>query len=116
MRSTAALFWALLIIPAAIEIAGTPSAHLFAGEIWTPLGLHHLWRYTALFAVTTVPVAFFGRRWLVPGIIAALVAGSVYAIGPVAAGSVAAFVFSASVLGRLIFGTALATLPAFMAG
>ena len=116
MRSTAPLFWALLIIPAAIEIAGIPSAHLFAGEIWTPLGLHHLWRYTALFAVATAPVALFGRRWLVPGSIAALVAGTVYAVGPTAAGSVAAFAFSASVLGGLIFGTAPGTRLAFMAG
>lgn len=111
-----ALLWVLLIVPAAIEIAGFRIANLNSGEIWTPLGLHHLWRYIAMFAVVTGPAALFARRWLVPGILVILVAGSFYAIGPVGAGSVVAFIFSTSILGRLIFGNELELRLAFMAG
>jgi hypothetical protein len=110
------LLWALLLIPAIVEIIGFRSAHLLSQEIWIPLGLHHLWRYLILFAAVTVPVAVLFRQYLFPGVILLLAIGSVFAIGPVAAGSVLVFVFSATAAGKLVFGRALETRLAFMAG
>jgi hypothetical protein len=110
------LLWALLLIPLGIEILGFRSAHLLSQDIWTPLGLHHLGRYCLLFAAVTVPVAVFLRPYLLPGIVVLLAIGSVIAVGPVAAGSVLLFIFSATLAGRLAFGRELETRLAFMAG
>ncbi len=84
--------------------------------MWTPLGLHHLSRYLILFTCVTAPIGILFRRYLVPVWMAAAIAASVFAVGPLAAFSVIAFVFSATVAGRMLFGSTLGTRLAFMAG
>jgi glycosyltransferase involved in cell wall biosynthesis len=115
-RLTAALLWLLLIVPALLEGFAIPWARLLSQEIWTPLGLHHLWRYSVLFAVVSAPIALLFRRYFLAVVIAAVVAGSIRAVGIVPAGSVLLFLFSATVLGRLVIGRTLETRLALMAG
>ncbi len=104
------------MIPLGIEIFGVQSAHLLSQNIWLPVGLHHLGRYGLLFAAVTLPLALFRRAYLFPAIVALIVIGSAVAVGPMAAGSVLLFCFSATLAGRITFGTDLETRLAFMAG
>ncbi len=115
-RATVVFLWALLLVPAGVEILGFRSAHLLSQEIWSPQGLHHLGRYSILFAVATLPVAIVFRRYLLAEMVAVIVIGSAIAVGPVAPLSVLAFIFSATVLGRLVLGRTLEARLAFMAG
>ncbi len=115
-RVISALLWFILVVPACVEIFGFRSARLFSQELWTPQGLHHLSRYLVLFAVVTLPIAVLFRSCLIPSVILVIAIGSIGAAGVLAACSVLAFVFSASVLGRLVFGKAMQARLAFMAG
>lgn len=112
--------WMLLALPAVALAAALPGTRLFSEEgfreIWTPLGLHHLWRYSVLFAVTATTVMLLARRYFVAVVAAAVLVGSVRAVGAAPPAAVLLFLFSATVLGRAIFGRALEPRLAAMAG
>ena len=58
----------------------------------------------------------FGRRYFVPVILGAAVVGTWIAVGPLALGAALLFVFSATVLGKLVFGSELEGSVAFLGG
>ena len=110
------LLWAVLLAPLTIEIVCFGSAHLPWRNTWHPNGLQHFERYTAWFAAIAVVLGVFLRRYFLPVCLAVILICSVWAVGPVAVGSVLLFVFSATILGRLVFGDTVEARLAFLAG
>src|SRR5262249_12597864 len=110
------VLWILLLAPVAVGVACFQSAHLLSQPTWSPLGLHHLARYTRLFAVLFLIFAILIRRWPVLIVAGIVIAGSVIAAGPAAVATVLLFVFSAAVWGRLVFGDSIESRFAFLAG
>jgi 4-amino-4-deoxy-L-arabinose transferase-like glycosyltransferase len=116
-RKPAHLFlWAALLAPLIIEIVCFGTVHLPWRNTWHPNGLQHFERYTAWFAAIAVVLGIFLRRYFLPVCLAVILICSVWAVGPVAVGSVLLFVFSVTVLGRLVFGATLEARVAFLAG
>lgn len=115
-RIVNALLWIVLLAAIVVEIVGFRTARLLDQVIWTDLGLHHLQRFTIGFASFSLPVCVLFRRFLVPLTVAAVLVCSVWAVGPIAVGAVLLLVFSATVLGRLLFGSQTEGPLALMAG
>jgi glycosyltransferase involved in cell wall biosynthesis len=110
------LLWSLLLIPAAIVIFGLGEAHLLDLSIWTPTGeLRFAW-YFEFCVVVSLVFGLAARRYFVSAVAAAVILCSVYAVGFVPVGAVLLFVFSTTVLGRLVFGDSIEASLTFLAG
>ena len=96
------LGWLLAALAAALvglEIYGFSSGDLFAQEIWQPLGLEHLARYTAVWLLLGLPVLIFLPWLFVPLVVAGGLVLSAVAAGPLAVLAPALFLVSACALG-----------------
>ena len=109
------VLWVALLAAVALEISGFRTSHIFRQEVWIPQGLRRFLWYGLVFAGLGVGFSF-GRRYFVPVILGAVVVGTWIAVGPVALGAALLFVFSATVLGRLVFGAELDGAVAFLGG
>ena len=97
------LMWLLLLIPVAIEIKAFRTAGLMSLKTWDPVGALRFARYTLVFALLTTGFWFLARRWFLPVLAASTILLSAWAVGAVPVASVLLFVFSLTVLGRLLF-------------
>ncbi len=109
------ILWVALLAAVALEIAGFGTAHIFRQVVWTPQGLQRFVVYGVVFAALGVGLCF-GRRYFVPVVLGAVVLGTWIAVGPVALGAALLFIFSATVLGKLVFGRELEGPVAFLGG
>jgi len=112
------LLWSLLLIPAAIVVFGLGEAHLFDPRllIWTATGqLRFAWFFEFCVLVSLV-FALTARRYFVGAVAAAVILCSVFAVGIEPVGTVLLFAFSATVLGRVVFGHGIEASLAFLAG
>ena len=100
----AAVLWLVLLIPAAVEISGFRSTHLFAQTTWEPSGYQRFGLYLGFSIAVCVAFGLFARRYFVPAAVAGVVVCSIYAVGIAPVGAVLLFLFSATILGRLLFG------------
>lgn len=100
-KPLAALLWMLLLTPLAVEYYGFRITRILHEVRWIPEGEIHFRNYTLVFLVIAF-AGLFARRWLLPGLSLAVVACTVYAVGLAPAAGVLLFVFSATVLGRLL--------------
>jgi len=109
------LVWAALLAAVALEIAGLRTSHIFQQEVWSPRGLQRFLWYGLVFTGLGV-WGVFARRYFALVVLGAVVLGTWIAVGPVALGAALLFVFSATVLGKLVFGRELEGPVAFLAG
>jgi SAM-dependent methyltransferase len=114
-RAVPALLWLLLLAPLAAEYFGFRSTPLLRQERWVPTGEVHFLNYTEAFAVFAF-VGFFARRWFLPAAILGMLGLTIAAVGIGPPAAVLLFVFSATVLGRLVLGDAIEGPLAFLAG
>ena len=110
------LLWAALLVPAGVVAYGLQSPALYTPTAWTGLGMQRLWRYAILFLVVNGAVAILLRRHLAVAFAGLAILCSIYAVGPAAVGAVLLFVFSCTVLGRLLFDRGLEAPLAMLAG
>ena len=98
--AAAAVFCAL----AALEVYGFSTAHLFAQEIWYPVGMTRFLRYLGVFLSVALPLLL-----IVPWTFTALIAGALllltaFALGPLPLVAVVFLLISACALGWLPMG------------
>ena len=94
--------WLLILGPLAIEAAGVPAA--FRGvDLWLADGIHRFGAFTIFWLAIAVTFGLFARRWLLAATATAVIACSIYAVGIAPVATVLLFVFSCTVLGRLLF-------------
>jgi len=110
------LLWAALLIPLIVEIVCFGRGNLFSQRTWSAEGFRHFGYYAASVFAGACVLGIFLRRWFIPVSIAAIVALSVRAVGPVPVGAILLLVFSATILGRLLFGEGTEARLAFPAG
>jgi hypothetical protein len=110
-----ALLWLLLLVPLGLEYFGFRSTHLLAQQRWIPEGAVRFRNYTLAFAAITF-VGLFARRWFLPAVSLGVVACTIFAVGVAPPVAVLLFVFSATVLGRLVLGDSIEGPLAFLAG
>jgi len=110
------LLWAALLIPIVVEIVCFGRAHLFSQPTWSAEGLRHFEHYGGWFLAGACLLGIFARRYFIPVSIAAILLLSVRAVGPVPVGAVLLLVFSATIIGRLLFGAGTEARLAFPAG
>ena len=95
----AALVFAGLL---AAEVYGFSTAHLFAQQIWYPLGAERFLRYIGAFLSITLPLLLMAP-WTLAALLAALLLGlTAYAVGPVTLLAVCFLLISSCALGRLV--------------
>jgi glycosyltransferase involved in cell wall biosynthesis len=87
---------------AALELYGFSTAHLFAQEIWYPVGMARFLRYVGVFLSVALPLLL-----IVPWTFAAVIAGALlvltaFALGPLPLGAVVFLLISACALGWLL--------------
>jgi len=105
------LIWLVFVVLAGVEIYGFATSHLFAQEIWHPVGLQRLWRYSSIFALLSVPVLALAPRVYVPLVAGILLVGTALGAGPMALAATAVFLISACALGsKIVKDEILATL------
>ena len=109
------IVWVALLGAVLTEIAAFRTAPIFRQTIWLPQGLSRLLWYGLIVAAFGA-ISLVRRRYFIPLAFAAVLIGTIVAVGPAASGSVLLFVFSATVLGRLLFGRELDGSLAFLAG
>jgi hypothetical protein len=114
-RAKSGLLWLLFLIPVGIEVAGFYSTKLLALNTWEPLGMVRFERYCLFFAALTAVFAL-ARRFFIPVVAGAVLLCSAYAVGVVPVAAVLLFVFSATVLGKLVFGESIENCLAFLSG
>ncbi|MGA3024234.1 MAG: glycosyltransferase [Bryobacteraceae bacterium] len=110
------LLWAALLVPLVLEMVCFRSGHLLSQPTWEPAGLRRFEHYTVAFTAVALVFAVLRRRYFLPVCIAAILICSTWAVGPMAVGAVVLLVFSATVLGRLVFGETVEARLAFLAG
>ncbi len=108
--------WIALLAPVIIEISGFRTAHLWSQKVWSREGARRFEDYLIIFAAGSAGFGYFLRRYFLPFLLAAILVCSMIAVGPIPVGAVLLFVFSATVLGRLVFGRSLEGPLAFIAG
>ena len=109
--------WVALLAPVLIEISAFRTSHLWSQQIWfTPQSKHRFEYYILAFTVISSGFALFARRYFLPFLVGAVVLCSVAAIGLRPVGAVLLFLFSATILGRLVFGRLLEGPLACMGG
>jgi len=87
-----------------LEIYGFATSHLFAQNIWYPIGIKRFTRFVGVFLALAVPLLAM-MPWSFPGTIAALVlALSAVALGPLSFAAIVFFLISCCALGSLILG------------
>jgi glycosyltransferase involved in cell wall biosynthesis len=96
------LLWVIFAGVIVLEVYGFVSGHLFAQEIWHPIGLDRFWRYVRLFVLFSVPMLAFAPRFYLPVVGAIVLVGTTLAAGPLAPAAVLLFLVSACALGSLI--------------
>ncbi len=105
------LLWAIFAAVLALEVYGFRTGHLFAQEIWHPIGLDRFLRYVRLFVLFSVPMLALAPRFYIPVVSVVVLVGSVLAAGPMAPAAVLLFLVSACALGsRVVADELLATL------
>jgi hypothetical protein len=92
------------------------SGHILSQQIWSQAGLRRFEHYTAAFAAISAGLGLFLRRYFFPSLLAIILICSAAAVGPVAIAAALFFVFSSTVLGRLLFGRSLEGPLAFFGG
>jgi len=107
--------WLALLAAVALEISGLRTSNIFRQEVWSPLGLQRFLWFGLIFIALGVGL-LFARRYFIPVVLGAVVLGTWIAVGPVALGAALLFVFSATVLGRIVFDRELAGAVAFLGG
>jgi glycosyltransferase involved in cell wall biosynthesis len=103
-RCATALLWLALLVPFFVEISGFRSAHLLSENIWDPAGWLRFEYYIGTFAAISLAFGRFGRRYFLPFLLTAVLLCSVVAVGALPVGAVLLFLFSATILGKLVFG------------
>jgi hypothetical protein len=97
--------WIALLAPVLIEISGFRTAYLWSQKVWLSReGAHRVEYYILGFAVISAGFALFLRRYFLPFLLSAVALCSIVAVGPGPVGTVLLFIFSATILGRLVFG------------
>ena len=109
------VLWVTLLAAVALEISGLLTSHIFRQEVWGPQGLRRFLWY-GLVSVALGLGFLFARRYFVPVVLGAVVLGTWIAVGPGALGATLLFVFSATVLGKLVFGPDVEGAVAFLGG
>jgi glycosyltransferase involved in cell wall biosynthesis len=109
-------WWILLLVPAAAEIFGFHSGHLLAHPTWQVEGLQRFGLFLRVCLSVSLFFGLFARRYFVPALAAGVTLCSIYAVGAAPVGTVMLFVFSATVLGQLIFGDSTEAPLALLAG
>ncbi|MDR3700177.1 MAG: bifunctional glycosyltransferase family 2/GtrA family protein [Candidatus Sulfopaludibacter sp.] len=105
------LLWVIFAAVLGLEVYGFRSNHLFAQEIWHPIGLDRFLRYVRLFVLFSVPMLAFAPRFYIPVVGAVVLVGTTLAAGPLAPAAVLLFLVSACALGcRIVDDELLATL------
>ena len=110
------LLWAALLFPLVLEIVYFRSAHLLALPTWDAIGQRHFEHYAWWFAAGAAFIGVFLRRYFVSIVAGVILVCSLLAVGPLAVFAVLLFVFSATLLGRLVFGGAVEARLAFPGG
>ena len=110
------LLWAALAVPVVIEIVCFRNAHLFSEPTWSAEGFRHFEHYARWFFVGAVVLGALMRRWFLAVCTALVLVCSMWAVGPIAVGAVLLFVFSATIIGELLFGNDAEAFLAFPAG
>ncbi len=103
-RTGGAWIWLLLLVPLVVEVFGFRSAHLLTQRTWNGDGVHRFSNYVEAFLGVAIVFGLLARRYFRSAVLAGLVLCSVYAVGFAAVGAVVLFVFSCTVLGRILFG------------
>ncbi|HEV2446760.1 MAG TPA: hypothetical protein VGS58_12595, partial [Candidatus Sulfopaludibacter sp.] len=113
-REVIALVVLILAAVAAIELYGFATSHLFAQDIWFPLGMRRFHRYAGLFLEAGLPLLVM-FPWLFSGAVAFLALAGTALAAPMGLLSAACVLWSAWTLGsRIIRGAAAA--PATLLG
>ncbi len=110
------VLWPLLLIPAAVEAFGFRSTELLTQFVWDPVGQHRFVLFALVCSGVSVAFGFVARRYFRTAVLTAVLACSVYAVGTAPVGTVLLYVFSCTVLGRLVFGEDTEGPLAFLAG
>ena len=101
------LLWLLLLLPLGLEIYGFSKGHLLQVDTWTPNGQLRFDRYAGFCGAIILLFGLFARRYFFPVAVAVVVLCSAYAVGSIPVATVLLFVFSSTVLGRIVFGAGL---------
>jgi len=109
------LLWVAVLAAVALEISGFRTSDIFRQEVWTPQGLQRFLWYGLVFTGLGVGL-LFAKRYFAPVILGVVALGTWIAVGPLAVGAALLFVFSATVLGKLVFGRELEGPVAFLGG
>ncbi len=105
------LLWVIFAGVLGLEVYGFLSGHLFAQEIWHPIGLDRFLRYVRLFVLFSVAMLALAPRYYVAVGSAVVLVGTMLAAGPMAPAAVLLFLVSACALGSwIVAGELLATL------
>ncbi|HET8550498.1 MAG TPA: hypothetical protein VFL57_20950, partial [Bryobacteraceae bacterium] len=93
------LAWAALAVASALTVYGLFHNHLFAQEIWTPLGRQRLLIFAAAFALWTALLRFFRTGIFVAATTAVALTYAVLVAGPLAVAAVLVIVYACWLLG-----------------
>ena len=93
---------ALLLALIGLEIYGFSTLHLFAQEIWYPVGLTRFLRYGGVFLALAVPLLLMVPWTFATVLVVLLLALTAFALGPMPLLSVLFLLLSACALGRLL--------------
>ena len=96
------LLWVIFAGVLGVEVYGFLSGHLFAQEIWHPIGLDRFLRYVRIFVLFSVPMLAFMPRYYVAVVSTVVLVGTTLAAGPLAPAAVLLFLVSACALGSWI--------------
>ncbi len=97
------LLWVALLAAVLIEISGFRASHILQQPIWFAEGLKRFLWLGLIFTCLGAGL-LFRKQYLLPLTLGAMILGTVIAVGPSAVGAVLLFIFSATVLGKLVFG------------
>ena len=104
-QAATALLLGVFVAVVCAEVYGTVTARLFSQEVWSPLGLTRLVRYTGLFLAAATPVLILAPWAFAALAAAAAVVYTVAAVGAPALLAPAFFLISASALGAACFSS-----------
>ncbi len=93
---------AVLAVVALLEVYGFSTAHLFAQEIWNPVGFSRFLRYGGAFLSLALPLALMAPWTLAMAFTVLLLGLTAFALGPLPLLATAFLLISACALGRLM--------------
>jgi len=108
--------WLLVAVPLAIEAIGFGTGNLASVDLWLADGVQRFGAFAIFWLAVALIFGFFARRWLLAAVTLVVVGCSICAVGIAPVATVLFFVFSVTVLGRLLFGANLEGPLAMLAG